>query len=87
MFFTQPAILTKTLFQNKKIIFGVNFSSSFDEVLQDKDITAVAISTPAATHANFVKQSLLAGKDVFVEKQQRFVMIMLFVRIAGINIC
>ena len=72
--------------EQKKIFSGVNFTSSFDEVLQNKDIKAVAISTPAATHANFVKQSLLAGKDVFVEKQQRFVMIMLFVSIAGMNI-
>jgi len=54
--------------EQKKIFSGVNFTSSFDEVLQNKDIKAVAISTPAATHANFVKQSLLAGKDVFVEK-------------------
>ena len=51
--------------EQKKIFSGVNFTSSFDEVLQNKDIKAVAISTPAATHANFVKQSLLVGKDVF----------------------
>ncbi len=54
--------------EQKNIFSGVNFTSSFDEVLQNKDIKAVAISTPVATHANFVKQSLLAGKDVFVEK-------------------
>jgi UDP-2-acetamido-3-amino-2,3-dideoxy-glucuronate N-acetyltransferase len=28
----------------------------------------MAISTPAATHYEIVKQSLLAGKDVFLEK-------------------
>ena len=33
-------------------------------------IKAVAISTPAATHYEMVKQSLLAGKDVFVAKCQ-----------------
>jgi len=41
---------------------------SFAEVLQDKSISAVAIATPAETHATLVKEALLAGKDVFVEK-------------------
>lgn len=54
--------------EQKKIFNNINFTQSFDEVLQSKDIKAVAISTPAATHSKFVKQSLLAGKDVFVEK-------------------
>lgn len=52
----------------KKILKKINLALSFDEVLQNKDIKAVAISTPAATHAKFAKQALLAGKDVFVEK-------------------
>jgi UDP-2-acetamido-3-amino-2,3-dideoxy-glucuronate N-acetyltransferase len=39
-------------------------------MLKNPDIKAVAISTPAATHYEIVKQSLLAGKDVFVEKCQ-----------------
>ncbi|MBQ09122.1 MAG: oxidoreductase [Gammaproteobacteria bacterium] len=56
------------ILEQKKAFPSINFTSSFDEVLQNKDIKAIAISTPAATHANFVKQSLLAGKDVFVEK-------------------
>lgn len=41
---------------------------AFAEVLQDKTIDAVAIATPAETHATLVKEALLAGKDVFVEK-------------------
>jgi len=41
---------------------------SFSEILSRSDIPAVAIATPAETHADFVRQALLAGKDVFVEK-------------------
>ncbi len=45
-----------------------NFTTSFEEVLDNSDIKAVAIATPAATHYQLVKQSLLSKKDVFVEK-------------------
>ena len=38
------------------------------EVLDDPDIRAVAVATPAATHYEIVRQCLEAGKDVFVEK-------------------
>jgi len=44
------------------------FSLSPDEVINSSDIGAVAIATPASTHYELVKASLLAGKDVFVEK-------------------
>lgn len=54
--------------EQKKITSNLNFTTSFDEILKNKEIKAVVISTPAATHAQFAKQSLLAGKDVFVEK-------------------
>lgn len=46
----------------------VTFSTRFDDLLNDQNIKAVVISTPAATHYELVKQSLLAGKHVFVEK-------------------
>ena len=41
---------------------------SFDELLNDADIDAVAIATPAAQHARLAHQVLEAGKHVFVEK-------------------
>ena len=42
--------------------------TSFAEVLNDQSIQAVAIATPAETHALMVREALRAGKDVFVEK-------------------
>jgi UDP-2-acetamido-3-amino-2,3-dideoxy-glucuronate N-acetyltransferase len=46
----------------------VNYVTSFEKILRDPDIKAVAIATPASAHYRLVKESLLAGKDVFVEK-------------------
>lgn len=57
-----------TLKEKNKQFPDVHYTSNFEEILQNPDIKAIAISTPAATHYNLVKQSLLSGKDVFVEK-------------------
>jgi UDP-2-acetamido-3-amino-2,3-dideoxy-glucuronate N-acetyltransferase len=38
------------------------------KIFNDEDIKAVVISTPAKTHYQLAKESLEAGKDVFVEK-------------------
>lgn len=42
--------------------------SAFSDVLRDPSLKAVAIATPAETHAALVREAILAGKDVFVEK-------------------
>lgn len=42
--------------------------ATYDSVLKDKVIDAVAIATPTVTHYEVAKQALLASKDVFVEK-------------------
>ncbi len=47
---------------------GVRCLRAFVEVLGDASIDAVAIATPAETHGDLVREALLAGKDVFVEK-------------------
>jgi UDP-2-acetamido-3-amino-2,3-dideoxy-glucuronate N-acetyltransferase len=44
------------------------FSGQHSEVLGDRDISAVAIATPAVSHGALVREALLAGKHVFVEK-------------------
>jgi len=41
---------------------------SYGAVLEDESVEAVAIATPAESHAELVREALLAGKDVFVEK-------------------
>src|SRR5580693_7705105 len=43
-------------------------TSSYEKVLDDREIAAVAIATPAATHFELVSAALAAGKHVLVEK-------------------
>ena len=43
-------------------------SSSLENVLQDETIKAVALATPAETHAEIAILAMMEGKDVFVEK-------------------
>lgn len=43
-------------------------TDSFESVLADSAVTAVAIATPAATHFDLVRSALEAGKHVLVEK-------------------
>ena len=42
--------------------------TDYQAVLDDATITAVAIASPAARHADMIRQALEAGKDVYVEK-------------------
>jgi UDP-2-acetamido-3-amino-2,3-dideoxy-glucuronate N-acetyltransferase len=46
----------------------VEMDRSYDDVLDDSDVKAVVIATPAETHYTLARRALLAGKDVFVEK-------------------
>lgn len=46
----------------------VRKSTSLTEVLSDNSVTRVAIAAPAALHYKIARESLLAGKHVFVEK-------------------
>lgn len=43
-------------------------TTSFDEVLADPEVAAVAIATPAGTHAKLALAAIAAGKHVLVEK-------------------
>jgi len=47
---------------------SVQTNVAFSEILQDPAIQAVAIASPAESHAEMVRDVLLSGKDVFVEK-------------------
>ena len=47
---------------------GVETCLALNEVLNRSDIEGVVIATPAETHFNIARESLLAGKHVYVEK-------------------
>ncbi len=58
----------KTLSDINLRFSGIFGFFSFEDVLERKDIDALVIATPAATHFELAKAAMLAGKDVFVEK-------------------
>ena len=43
-------------------------TASFDEILEDKNIKAIVISTPSITHHELAKRALIAKKHVYIEK-------------------
>lgn len=47
---------------------GSRAYSSYEEILLDPEVEAVALATPAEQHASMAIAALHAGKDVFVEK-------------------
>jgi len=58
----------KILRDRKKEYPNLRTTENFEEILNNKEIKGVIIATPAITHYQLVKKTLLAGKDVFVEK-------------------
>lgn len=47
---------------------GINVTKDFSEILNNPEITGVAVVTPSHTHYKLVKEILLSGKNVYVEK-------------------
>ncbi|MBI4682162.1 MAG: Gfo/Idh/MocA family oxidoreductase [Nitrospirae bacterium] len=54
--------------ERQKNFPDIIYTTSFKEILNNPEIKAVAVASPASSHYEIVKESLLAGKDVFVEK-------------------
>ncbi len=56
----------------KEVVAGINpdinFTTDFNSIINNKEINAVIIATPAETHFKIAKQVLEAGKNVLVEK-------------------
>jgi len=52
----------------KKKYRTIETGSDIDEIVEDKEINAVIISTPANMHYEMVKKVLLSNKNCFVEK-------------------
>lgn len=46
----------------------IKMDNSFEGILDDPSVDAVVIATPAESHYDLARKSLLAGKDVYVEK-------------------
>ncbi|HEX8491228.1 MAG TPA: Gfo/Idh/MocA family oxidoreductase [Pyrinomonadaceae bacterium] len=47
---------------------SVQTTRDYKRLLADKNLGAVVIATPVATHYNFAREALLAGKHVLIEK-------------------
>jgi myo-inositol 2-dehydrogenase/D-chiro-inositol 1-dehydrogenase len=47
---------------------GVPWVKSYDDLLADGSVDAVAIATPTGTHADFCVRAARAGKHIFCEK-------------------
>lgn len=58
----------KLLDEYKKKYDDVILTTSWNDIINNKQITAVCISLPAEMHCKFAKQALLSNKDVYVEK-------------------
>ncbi len=70
---TNPNFRLKTVVQQKaatasEIYPSVKSVKNLDDVINDKDIDLVVVSSPNETHFDYARRSLLAGKHVLVEK-------------------
>ncbi len=59
-----PAVLQKIMADHP----GLTPAASFDEILNDPEVSGVVLATPAATHYELAKKILHADKHVLVEK-------------------
>lgn len=61
--------IRKEAFQKLALQYpSIKFTASLEEVLQDKNVDAVAIATPLSTHYELAKAALERGKHVLLEK-------------------
>ena len=61
--------INETQLQSYKMKYeNIKTTTNWEDVLENKEITAVCIALPAELHYNYAKKSILYGKDVFVEK-------------------
>ncbi|MCX6148616.1 MAG: Gfo/Idh/MocA family oxidoreductase [Candidatus Kapabacteria bacterium] len=52
----------------KSLYLNTRFTLDFNDILNDPNIDAIAISTPVSSHFELAKATLLAGKHAWVEK-------------------
>jgi UDP-2-acetamido-3-amino-2,3-dideoxy-glucuronate N-acetyltransferase len=58
----------EVLLEQRRLYPSVEFSRDFRAVLARPDLTAVVVAAPAELHHALVREAILAGKDVMVEK-------------------
>lgn len=61
-------IVDERMSVNKNLNETVNFSTSLEDVMKNKEITVIIVTTPTKTHYSICKLALSNGKHVFVEK-------------------
>lgn len=61
-------VVPERLLAIKRRYPSVQATTSYDEILEDDAVDAVAIATPVSTHYDLVAAALQAGKHAFVEK-------------------
>lgn len=54
--------------QVRKKFPSVITTTNYEEILNDKDVSAIVIATPTKFHFELAKMALAAGKDVLIEK-------------------
>jgi predicted dehydrogenase len=52
----------------KKLYLGINTTKKYMDIIDDKDVDAVAIATPVSTHFEIAKIALQNNKHVLIEK-------------------
>lgn len=66
------AVASRSFDDKKEILSNIPDSalkfSDANDLIDDPSINAVIIATPAATHADFIKSAIKAGKHILVEK-------------------
>jgi len=54
--------------ERKADFSDIEYTTQLEDILNNPEIKALVIATPAITHYDISKKGILAGKDVFVEK-------------------
>ncbi|MCS7201941.1 MAG: Gfo/Idh/MocA family oxidoreductase [Dictyoglomus sp.] len=54
--------------ERKKTFPDINYTTYYEDLLEDPNIKGIVVATPSITHYALSKKALLAGKDVLVEK-------------------
>jgi predicted dehydrogenase len=66
--FEITTVLERHTEESKKFIPGVKVVKTFEDLIADKDVELIVITTPNTTHFDYASRGLKAGKNVVLEK-------------------